>query len=164
MIRITQSKVRHAYRFSCFLAFLLFSFFFVKPPCAHQRVGMQLPRASGVMQSLAMNFVRGSKFGKSAVRTSTRRDERGSFAACGGLCFCRAKASRIIRKKATRISTRGTVVRRWAGIPGKVRHLIFLLCVSADRYCKWTAAGFVVERAKIPQYIVPDLTGFEACA
>jgi hypothetical protein len=41
---------------------------------------------------------------------------------------------------------------------------ILTVCVSADRYCKWTAAGFIVERAKIPQYIVPDLTGFEACA
>jgi hypothetical protein len=38
---------------------------------------------------------------------------------------------------------------------------------SPGRFCRliaWMAGGFVVERAKIPQYIVPDLTGFEVRA
>jgi hypothetical protein len=78
---------------------------------------------SGVMQSLAMNFVRGSKFGKSAVRASDSLFGKIHRKLPPRLCgsrLCRAKASLTVRKKATRIFTRDMVARQWAGTPEKV--------------------------------------------
>merc|ERR1712224_569606 len=76
------------------------------------------PQSSGVVQSLAMSMVRGSKYGKNVMKGKPYDPKHGPANFYKGYG-----------------------------------------CTPMGHHTR--KGRFIVDRAKIPQYIVPDLTGFE---